>query len=296
MEVGGIEVEDTYCEAFDGLFSRILITAKDYRRLYRAAICSTALPSTVFGESEGGIEGWLSRRETPDNQGGALVQIWVNYGKKAVDKLEYELGKRIRQGILVVPTTRVFNALDSKEKIDIMKRVGHCGDGYETIEERFGREVICIPIMMGEFIIERYLGYAKGVMGGNIWLLCKTQEAALEAGDKAVEAISKIEGAITSFDICSAGSKVETNYPEIGPTTNHPYCPTLKGKIEDSKVPEGIESIPEIVINGISIEVVKEAMHAAINSVRGVEGVTKISAGNYGGKLGKYKIYLRDII
>ncbi|MBI5253855.1 MAG: formylmethanofuran--tetrahydromethanopterin formyltransferase, partial [Euryarchaeota archaeon] len=92
------------------------------------------------------------------------------------------------------------------------------------------------------------------------------------------------------------GSKVETRYPEIGPTTNHPYCPTLRGKIEDSKVPEGVASIPEIVINGVSIQAVKEAMQAAMHSVRNVEGVIKISAGNYGGKLGKHKIYLRELL
>lgn len=296
MKLDGIEIEDTYCEAFDGLFSRMLITAGDEKRLYRATLGAAALPSTVFNKSEGGVERWLDERETPDGRRGAVVQIWVNYGKKAAENLEQELGWRIRQGVLVVPTTSVFNALDSAQKIDIMNKVGHCGDGYEEVEERYGREVINIPLMMGEFIIERYIGYAKGVMGGNIWFFCKSTEAALEAGDRAVDAIGKIEGVITSFDICSAGSKVETRYPEIGPTTNHPYCPTLRGKIEDSRVPGGVESIPEIVINGVSVEAVKEAMRAAMHSARGVEGVVKISAGNYGGKLGKHKIYLRELL
>lgn len=296
MKLDGIEIEDTYCEAFDGLFSRMLITARDHKRLYKAALSATALPSTVFNKSEGGVERWLGEKETPDGRRGAVVQIWVNEGKNARAKLEQELGWRIRQGVLVVPTTSVFNALDSKEKIDIMSKVGHCGDGYEEVEKRFGREIINIPLMMGEFIIERYIGYARGVMGGNLWFFCKDTEAALEAGDRAVDAIGGIEGAITSFDVCSAGSKVETRYPEIGPTTNHPYCPALRGKIKDSRVPEGVASIPEIVINGVSIQAVKEAMQAAMHSVRNVEGVIKISAGNYGGKLGKHKIYLRELL
>ncbi len=295
LKLERIEIEDTYSEAFDGLFSRILITADDEKMLYKAAFGSTALPSTVLGESEGGIEKWLSEKETPDGRKGAVVQIWTNYSR-GVSKLESELAKRIRQGILVVPTTRVFDAPESKEKIDMMNKVGHCGDGYESVEEKFGREVINIPIMMGEFVVERYLGYAKGVMGGTVWFFCKTQDAALEAGDRAVEAVSRIDGAITPFDVCSAGSKVETRYPEIGPTTNHPYCPTLKGKIPGSKVPEGVTSIPEMVINGITIDVVKEAMKAAIQSAVGIKGVVKISAGNYGGKLGKHKIYLRDVV
>ncbi|HDH41536.1 MAG TPA: formylmethanofuran--tetrahydromethanopterin N-formyltransferase [Candidatus Altiarchaeales archaeon] len=290
-----IEIENTYCEAFDGLFSRLLITARDDKRLRRAAFGSTSLPCTVFNESEGGVERFLSEEETPDGRKGAIIQIWVNYGKRAEGKLEYELGKRIRQGILVVPTTRVFDWFDSDEKIDIMDKVGHCGDGYEFVERRFDREMINIPLMMGEFLIERNLSYGKGIMGGNIWFFCDSTDTALDAGDKAVDAISEVEGAITSFDICSAGSKVETNYPEIGPTTNHPYCPTLRDRIEDSRVPDGVESIPEIVINGISLEVVKRAMKRAIESVRDVEGIMKISAGNYGGRLGRHKIYLRDL-
>lgn len=294
--LGHIPVEDTYCEAFDGLFSRIIITAKDEKRLEKAAYSFTALPSTVFGEAEGGIEKWLSGDETPDKKIGAIAQLWVNYRKNSVEILERELGKRIRQGILVVPTTSVFNALNSENKIDTMNRIGHCGDGYETTEERFGRTVINIPLMMGEFLIERNLGYEKGVMGGNVCFFCRDIDSAIEAGDIAVEAIRNVEGVITSFDICSAGSKVETNYPEIGPTTNHPYCPTLRGKITDSKVPEGVDSIPEIVINGISLDAVKDAMKTAINSVAGVDGIVRISAGNYGGRLGRHKIYLRELV
>jgi len=288
-------IEDTYAEAFDGLYARLLITAKNPNLLRKAAYNSTALPLTVLGESEGGIEKWLTEQETPDRRSGAIIQIWVGYRKDAAVLLEKELGKRIRQGILVVPTTTVFNALDSSEKIDIMNRVGHCGDGYEFMEKHYGRDVINIPIMMGEFRIERHFGYLKGVMGGNIWYLCKNIDTALEIGEKALKAIRKIDGVITSFDICSAGSKVETKYPEIGPTTNHSYCPTLKGKIPDSKVPEGVESIPEIVINGTSLGAVKNAMKAAIGSVIGMKGLIKISAGNYGGKLGKYKIYLKEL-
>jgi len=291
-----IEIEDTYCEAFDGLFTRICVTARDEKRLKQAAYNATALPCTVFGESEGGIERWLSEHETPDGRKGAVIQFWVNYGEDAPKKLEYEVSKRVRQGILVVPTTSVFNALESSAgKIDVMGRIGHCGDGYETVEQRFGREVIAVPIMMGEFLVEHYLSYKKGVMGGNVWFFCKSIEAALEAGEKALEAIKSVEGAITPFGICAAGSKPETNYPEIGPTTNHLYCPTLVQKLSGSKVPRGVHSIPEIVINGVSLDTVKEAMSAAIESVQDVEGVVRISAGNYGGKLGNYKIFLKEL-
>lgn len=295
-----VEVEDTYAEAFDGLFARLIITAKNAALLKKASHSSTALPSVVIGRTEGGVERRLSRRETPDGRGGSMVQFWGQHDKanlgQSLDRFYREVSYRIRQGILVVPTTAVFNAYDSEERIDIMDRVGHCGDGYEWENEYKGRRIIKVPLMMGDFVIERYIGYGVGVMGGNVWLMCKTEEAALEAGERAVKAVGKVEGAITPFDICSAGSKPETKYPEIGPTTNHPYCPTLRNRIPDSKVPRGVKSIPEIVINGLTLDVVKDAMRAAVLSVQEMDGVMRVSAGNYGGKLGKYKIFLRELV
>jgi formylmethanofuran--tetrahydromethanopterin N-formyltransferase len=296
MKVNGINVEDSFAEAFDGLFCRLIVTAADIKRLRQAANSATALPSTVFGESEGGVESWLADTETPDGRVGVIIQIWVNYSMNVSVVLEAELGKRIRQGVLVVPTTRVFNALESDEKIDAMEKVGHCGDGFEFVERRYGRDMINIPIMMGDFLIERYIGISRGIMGGNIWIYCDSETSALKAGEVAVEAVSKVKYAITPFDICSAGSKVETNFPEIGPTTNHPFCPTLSGRIKDSKVPKGIKSIPEIVINGKTLDIVKDAMKEIIHAVKREKGVLYLSAGNYGGKLGKYHIFLKDLI
>jgi len=296
-----VEVEDTYAEAFDGLYCRIIITAKDETRLKRSVYGSTALPMVVVGRTEGGVEKWLSPRETPDKRIGSVVQFWgaIDESKPfeaSLKKFVREVSYRIRQEILVEPTTCVFNTSDSDKKFDTLDTVGHCGDGYEWEEEYYGRRVIIVPIMMPSFHIERYLSYGIGVSGGNIWLMCTDEDSALKAGDKALEAIHKVGGVITPFDICSAGSKPETKYPEIGPTTNHPYVPSLKGKIPDSRVPLGVNSIPEIVINGISLDTVKAAMKESIRAVRGMRGVVKISAGNYDGKLGKHKIYLRELL
>jgi formylmethanofuran--tetrahydromethanopterin N-formyltransferase len=177
-----------------------------------------------------------------------------------------------------------------------MDTVGHCGDGYEWEEEHVGRRVINVPVMMPGFRIERYLGYGIGVSGGNLWLMCRDEDSALKAGDKALKAMHTIEGVITPFDICAAGSKLETKYPEIGGTTNHLYVPSLKERLGESKVPEGVTSIPEIVVNGISLDRVKQAMKASIKAVKDMNGVVKISAGNYGGKLGKHRIYLRELL
>jgi len=295
------EIENTYAEAFDGLYCRIIITARDETRLKRAAYGCTALPMVVVGRTEGGVEKWLNPKQTPDKRLGAVVQFWgaIDESKPfeaSLKKFVKEVSYRIRQEILVEPTTCVFNALDSDKKLDTMDTIGHCGDGYEWEAEYRGRGVINIPLMMPGFRIERYLGYGVGVSGGNLWLMCRDEGSALKAGDKALEAIHTVEGVVTPFDICAAGSKPETNYPEIGPTTNHPYCPQLKGKIPDSKVPEGVNFIPELVINGVSLDAVKKAMKEAIIAVRDMKGVVKISAGNYGGKLGKHRIYLRELL
>ena len=300
--VAKIEIEDTYAEAFTGIFCRVIVTADDARTLRSAAEDSTAAPSVVIGRVEGGVERWLSEKEAPDQRKGAILQFWGGIDRKAsladsLKKFETELSYRIRQDILVKPFTAVFDALPNAEgKLDVMTRVGHCGDGYEWIEKRHGREVVVVPIMVPDFIIERYLGYAHGVMGANFWMMCKTKAALKKAGEKALEAIHKVNGVVTPFDVCSAGSKPETRFPWIGPTTNHPYCPSLKQRLgKVSMVPEGVRYIPEIVINGISIEAVKDAMKAGIEVVLTVDGVVRISAGNFGGKLGEFKIYLREL-
>jgi len=296
-----VEVEDTYAEAFDGLFCRLMITAKDEVRLKRAAFGSTALPMVVVGRTEGGVEKWLTDDNTPDHRIGAVVQFWGGIDgsrplEVSVRKFVKEVSYRIRQEILVEPTTCVFNALDSASSFDVIDSVGHCGDGYEWEEEYAGRRMINVPIMMPSFRIERHLGYAVGVSGGNLWLLCRDEDSALRAGERVLEAMHRVEGVVTPFDLCAAGSKPETRYPEIGPTTNHPYVPSLRGKIPDSRVPVGVESIPEVVVNGVSLEAVKEAMRAGIRAVWDVSGVIKVSAGNYGGRLGKYKIFLRELL
>jgi len=296
------KIEDTYAEVFTGIFCRMIVTAGDARTLHSAALDATATPSVVIGRVEGGVEKWLSKKETPDSRQGAMLQFWGATDRKtpladSLKKFEAELSYRIRQDILVKPFTAVFDALPNAEgKLDMMTRVGHCGDGYEWVEKRYGREVIVVPIMVPDFIIERYLGYAHGVMGANFWLMCKTKKALKKAGGKALEAIHRVSGVVTPFDVCSAGSKTETRFPLIGPTTNHPYCPSLKRKLgKASMVPVGVRYIPEIVINGVSMQAVKAAMKAGIEAAAKVDGVVRVSAGNYGGKLGEHKIHLREL-
>lgn len=301
--VAKTKIEDTYAEAFTGLYCRVIVTADDEETLKKAADDATAMPSEVIGRLEGGIEKWLSEKETPDNRGGAVLQFWKGLDRtkpleESVKRFEKELSYRIRQDILVKPFTAMFDALsvEAEGKMDMMERVGHCGDGYEWEEQRYGRNMIVVPIMVPDFLIERHVGYAKGVSGGNFWYMCRTKKAVVDAGKSALEAISQVDGVVTPFDVCSAGSKTETRFPLIGPTTNHPYCPSLKQKLsKESHVPEGVNYIPEIVVNGVSIQAVKRAMKAGIEAVLTVDDAVGVSAGNYGGKLGDFKVYLREL-
>jgi formylmethanofuran--tetrahydromethanopterin N-formyltransferase len=296
-------IEDTYAEAFDGLYVRIIVTADDKETLRKAAEDGTATPSGVIGRLDSGIEKWLSEEETPDKRKGAVLQFWKGLDKgkplkSVLERFEKELSYRIRQDILVKPFTAVFDALSVKPegRMDMMERVGHCGDGYEWEKQLYGRSIIVVPIMVPDFLIERHISYARGISGGNFWIMCTTKKAVTEVGKAALQSIGKVEGVIAPFDVCSAGSKTETKFPLIGPTTNHPYCPSLKKNLgKDSMVPEGVNYIPEIVINGVSMRAVEDAMKAGIEASLAVDGVVKVSAGNYEGKLGEYKIYLREL-
>jgi formylmethanofuran--tetrahydromethanopterin N-formyltransferase len=296
------QIEDTYAEAFDGILARVIVTADHHEVLHKAASDATATPAIVIGRIEGGIEKLVNKQETPDRREGAILQFWGGIDENkpledSVKNFEAELSFRIRQDILVKPFTAVFDALPEADgKIAVMERVGHCGDGYEWTEQQYGRDMIVVPLMVSNFLIEKELGYKRSVMGANFWYMCKTKQAVMEAGRKALDAIHEVSGVITPFDICSAGSKPETRFPLIGPTTNHPYCASLKTRLgKTSMVPEDVKYIPEIVINGTSLDAVKKAMKAGIQAAADVDGVVRVSAGNYGGKLGRHKIYLKEL-
>ncbi len=288
-------IENTFAEAFTGKCVRAIITAEDEEIVKKAAYDATSTPGAVIGRVEGGVEKFLDASQTPDNRPGALVQFY--FGLDDLEKFEVELSYRIRQDILVKPFTSLFDATPQAEGyLGMMKQVGHCGDGYEWEENIHGRDMIVVPIALPDFKIEKQMGYQSAVMGANFWYMCRTKRGVMEAGNKALEAIREIEGVITPFDICSAASKVETNYPWIGPTTNHPYCPSLKPRLkEDSLVPDNVNYIPEIVINGLDMEKVEMAMKAGLEAVLEVDDVLGVSAGNYQGKLGDYHINLRDL-
>lgn len=318
-QFGSVEVNrDAYAEAFGGKFLRFFITADNMDMLKYAATQTTALPSTVLGRAEGGIESFFEGDVTPDRRPGAIVQLWMNENTSHED-FEYEMSARIRQGTLVVPGTKIYDAMHPNTKVsepglfDTMKSVGYCGDGFqETIDIIKPDDTIKVPVMAGDFNISRFLTVGDGISGGNLWFYINderpVQEVMSELWKKALSSVYNTDGAIAPFGICSAGSKPGSimaeklegtpegdAYKNIGPTTNHPYCPTIKDRVPESMVPEGIMSIPEIVIDGVDMESVKSAMLNVIYAVQDIDGLVAVSAGDYDGKLGKHSIYLKDL-
>ena len=217
------------------------------------------------------------------------------FWKDRVKKLERAALVRISQNVMTCPTATCFNLLDTEEYYHMGRKVGYFGNGKQRRIERFGRKMWWVPILGGEFVMDRRLGYADGLMGGNLWFFGSDVDSALEAAMKGVEAIAEASGVVMCFPggIAGSGSKPGSNYDFSIASTYEKYCPLLQDDPEVEKgLPEGVNSVMEIIINGRDLETITQATHAAIEASRDTEGLIMISAGNYGGRLGKNFIYL----
>jgi formylmethanofuran--tetrahydromethanopterin N-formyltransferase len=296
MIINGVEIEDNFAEAFGIKVSRILITAATKKLALVAATEATGYGTSVIGcPAEAGIDGYVPPQETPDGRPGYIIMI-CNMNK---DKLDHELLERVGMCILTAATTAVFDWMDEPdEKLKTGQKLKFFGDGYEQTLDIEGRKVHSIPLMSGEFLVEAELGIRAGVAGGNFFILAQNQPAGLLAADAAVDAIEAVPGAITPFPggIVASGSKVgSTKYKFLGASTNEKMCVTLKDEVEGCEIPENVNGVYEIVIDGVDEEAVKAAMKAGIEAAVKISGVIQISAGNFGGNLGKYQIKLHDL-
>jgi len=201
---------------------------------------------------------------------------------------------------MTCPTTAAFDALPSaKRKMKVGRSLRYFGDGFQRKGLVGGRKVWRIPVMEGEFVIEDSFGAVEAVAGGNFLILAKDKSAGLQAAEEAVKAIkNNASEVIMPFPggICRSGSKAGSLKYKLKASTNHPFCPTLKKMIADSQLPEDVNAVYEIVINGLNLDAVKKAMSEGIKAALKVPGVLRISAGNYGGKLGPYKAFLKEVL
>lgn len=292
-----VEIEDTFAEMFEMWAGRVLITAENERWALTAAEVATGFASSIIGSpAEAGIEGSVSPSETPDGRVGVLIHIY----HRTRGDLKRQMVTRVGQCVMTCPTTAAFNALHgTARKLKVGRSLRFFGDGFQKLDEMYGRRVWRIPVMEGEFIVEDSFGVKKGVAGGNFFIMAEDMKSGLSAAEAAAGAIRrKVKGVILPFPggICRSGSKIGSLKYKLPASTNHIFCPRLREILPESRVPKNVNAIYEIVINGLNLESVKMAMAEGIKAAVKVPGVLKISAGNYGGKIGPIKVHLRELL
>jgi formylmethanofuran--tetrahydromethanopterin N-formyltransferase len=291
------EIQNTFAEMFGMWVGRVLITAENEKWANIAARTATGFASSIImSPAEAGVERAVQPENTPDGRPGVLVQI---YHRTRID-LKTQMVLRIGQCIMTCPTTAAFDALpEAKRRLKVGRSLRLFGDGFQKKDVFADKRIWRIPVMEGEFVVNDNFGAAKAIAGGNLIMMARDISAGLHAAEKSVETIrNSCEEVVMPFPggVCRSGSKAGSLKYKLKASTNHPFCPKLGGLTDDSQVPDGVDCVYEIVINGLNLYVVKKAMAEGIKAAAGVQGVLRISAGNYGGKLGPYHAYLKDLL
>ncbi len=297
MIINGVIIDETFAEAFGMKATRVIITALNAKWAMISAQAMTGFATSVIAcGCEAGIEKVLDPSETPDGRPGVSVLIFAMGGKSLAKQLETRAG----QCVLTSPTSALFAGIDEGVHIPLGKNLRYFGDGFQVSKKIAGKRYWRIPVMDGEFLTEETTGRVEAVGGGNFLVLAQSQEQALAACEAAIEEMRKIPNVIMPFPggVVRSGSKVGSKYPALGASSNDAFCPTLKGMTKTELPPE-CESVMEIVIDGLTKEDIDKSMRVGIQAVcdLGAEnGILRISAGNYGGKLGPFHFHLREIM
>ena len=296
MQINGIQIDDTFAEAFNMRATRVIITALNLKWAYHAANAMTGFATSVIGCGvEAGIERELSADETPDGRAGVSVLLFAMGSKVLMQQLETRMG----QCILTCPTAAAFAGIESEDQINLGAHLRYFGDGFQTSKLISGKRYWRIPVMDGEFLVQESTGMVRAIGGGNFLILAISQTAALNAAETAIEAMKQVPNVIMPFPggVVRSGSKVGSKYPKMFASTNDAFCPTLKG-LTKTELTEDIESVMEIVIDGLTFDDIAKAMRVGILAIFALKnsGVKRISAGNYGGKLGPHHFKLHEIL
>jgi formylmethanofuran--tetrahydromethanopterin N-formyltransferase len=288
-------IEDTFAEAFPMTAARLIVTAATPGWARTAAAVTTGYAASVIGcDAEAGLERELPPDETPDGRPGVSLLLF-GFSRDALQKA---VVNRVGQCVLTCPTTACYNGLPVvKEKsLRVGGNLRFFGDGYQFSKKLDGRRYWRLPVMDGEFVCEDLFGTVKGVAGGNFLILAEGQGPALAAAEAAAAAVRTVPGVILPFPggIVRSGSKVGSRYKKLRASTNDAYCPTLRGLVK-SALPEGVNAVYELVIDGVDLAAVEEATRAGVRAACR-PGVVRISAGNYGGNLGPYHLHLHKLL
>ena len=293
MKIKSTQIIDTFAEAFKMYGSRVIITAETKEWAMAAAQSVTGFATSVIGcKCEAGIESEIAAEDSPDLRPGVSILIFA----MDTESLGKRLTERIGQCVMTCPTTACYNGLTEGSVVTVGGQLRYFGDGHQISKALGGNKHWRIPVMDGEFLIDDTFNVQESVGGGNILILAKSQQAALKAAKAATKAMREVSGVILPFPngVVRSGSKVGSKYKSLIASTNHNYCPTLRGKVKKSELNDDINSVLEIVIDGLSIEAVEKAMHVGMQAAA-KPGIKQISAGNYGGNLGQYHIHLHKL-
>jgi formylmethanofuran--tetrahydromethanopterin N-formyltransferase len=297
MMINGVQIDDTFAEAFNMRGTRVIITAQNHKWAYNAANAMTGFATSVIGCGvEAGIERELSPEETPDGRPGVAILMFAMGSSVLMKQLENRMG----QTILTCPTAAAFSGIEGNERINLGKHLRFFGDGFQISKQFGGKRYWRVPVMDGEFITEETTGMVRAVGGGNFLVLAESQPQALAACEAAIEAMKKVPNVIMPFPggVVRSGSKVGSKYKTMFASTNDAFCPTLKGLTNTQLTPE-IESVMEIVIDGLTDADIRKATYVGIQAaceLGAANGIRRISAGNYGGKLGQFQYHLHEIM
>ncbi|MEY2680971.1 MAG: hypothetical protein RL661_1202 [Pseudomonadota bacterium] len=297
MNINGVQIDATFAEAFPMRGTRIIITAQNAKWARIAAETMTGFATSVIAcGCEAGIERELAPEETPDGRPGVAALIFAMGGKTLAKQVETRAG----QCVLTCPTTALFSGLTEGDPIALGKNLRFFGDGFQISKRINGRRYWRVPVMDGEFLCEENTGMVNAVGGGNFLILAESQPQALSACEAAIEAMRRVPNVIMPFPggVVRSGSKVGSKYKALNASTNDAFCPTLKGQTKSELSPE-IESVMEIVIDGLTAEDINQAMRVGIEAACSLgpeNGIRRISAGNYGGKLGPFLFHLQEIM
>lgn len=293
MFINSTLILDTFAEAFGMRYTRLVVTATDEYWLDAAVREVTGFASSVIAcDAEVGVERLITPDQTPDGRPGAAIMIFAF----STDDLAKAVPNRVGQCLMTCPTTAVYNGLpNAAESIPLGKHIRYFGDGFQKSKKLGDTRYWRIPVMDGEFLVEEKVGVTKGVAGGNIILMGTSQQTALAAARRAVEAITACDGVITPFPggVVRSGSKVGSCYKGLVASTNDAHCPTLRGRVKSELVDEA-NCAYEIVLDGANESAIAVAMTAALHAAAG-DGIHAIGAGNYGGKLGKFHFHLHEL-
>jgi formylmethanofuran--tetrahydromethanopterin N-formyltransferase len=297
MKINGVEIEDTFAEAFGMRATRVIITAVNAKWAMHAAHAATGFATSVIAcGAEAGIERTLKKTETPDGRVGVSILLFSASSKELAKQLE----RRVGQCVLTSPTSAAFAGMDEGDPIALGKNLRYFGDGFQSSKLINGKRYWRIPVMDGEFLCQETTGMVRAIGGGNFLVLAKTQASALAACEAAIIAMRKLPNVIMPFPggIVRSGSKVGSKYPALFASSNDAYCPTIRGITKTELLPD-TGCVLEIVIDGLTETDIRLAMRIGMQAVCKLgakRGVQKITAGNYGGKLGQFHFKLRDIM